>query len=123
MKGFVFRRSNPAIFGVEVLEGRLKPKYHMMKGDGVVVGAISGIQDKGKSIDVAYKGNQVAVSIKEAVVGRSFSEGDILYSSPSYNDFKTLKSKYFDKLDDGEKEAFDEILKIKKAKDPSFIFL
>ncbi|MGQ9780870.1 MAG: translation initiation factor IF-2 [Nitrososphaeria archaeon] len=123
MKGYVFRRSNPAIFGVEVLEGRLKPSFRMMKDDGVVVGAIGGIQDRGKSLDIVYKGNQVAVSIREAVVGRSFNEGDILYSSPSYNDFKTLKSKYMNRLDEGEKKTFEEILKIKKAVDPSFIFL
>ena len=123
MKGFVFRRSNPAIFGVEVLGGRLKPKFRMMRDDGEIIGTISGIEDKGKSVDIAYKGNQVAVSIKEAVIGRSFNEGDILYSSPSYSDFKILKEKYFERLDDGEKKVFDEILKIKKAKDPSFIFL
>lgn len=123
MKGFVFRRSNPAIFGVEVLGGRLKQKFRMMKSDGEVVGTINGVQDKGKSIDIAYKGNQVAVSIKEAVIGRSFNEGDILYSSPSYNNFKVLKEKYFERLDEGEKKIFEEILKIKKAKDPSFIFL
>jgi translation initiation factor 5B len=123
MKGFIFRRSNPAIFGVEVLGGRLKQKYRMMKNDGEVVGTISSIEDKGKSITIAYRGNQVAISIKEAVVGRSFDEGDVIYSSPSYNDFKILKEKYFERLDDDEKKIFDEILKIKKAKDPSFIFL
>jgi translation initiation factor 5B len=123
MKGFIFRRSNPAIFGVEVLGGRLKQKFRMMKNDGEIIGTISGMQDKGKSIDIAYKGNQVAVSIKEAVIGRSFNEGDILYSSPSFNDFKILKEKYFERLDDGEKKVFEEILKIKKVKDPSFIFL
>jgi len=122
LKGFIFRRSNPAIFGVEVLQGRLK-RSQVMKSDGEVVGTISGIQDRGKSIDIAYKGNQVALSIKEAVVGRSFSEGDILYSSPTYNDSKLLKSKYFDKLDDEEKKLFEEIIKIKRSKDPSFIFL
>lgn len=123
MKGFIFRRSNPAIFGVEVLGGRLKQKFRMMKNDGEAIGTISGMQDKGKSIDIAYKGNQVAISIKEAVIGRSFNEGDILYSSPSFNDFKILKEKYFERLDDGEKKVFEEILKIKKVKDPSFIFL
>jgi len=123
MKGFVFRRSNPAIFGVEVLGGRLKQKFRMMKNDGEVVGTISGVQDKGKSIEIAYKGNQVAISIKEAVIGRSFSEGDVLYSSPHYNDFKVLKEKYFERFDDDEKKIFEEILKIKKARDPSFIFL
>jgi translation initiation factor 5B len=95
----------------------------MMKNDSEVVGTIGSIEDKGKSITIAYRGNQVAISIKEAVVGRSFDEGDVIYSSPSYNDFKILKEKYFERLDDDEKKIFDEILKIKKAKDPSFIFL
>ncbi len=122
LKGYVFRRSNPAIFGVEVLEGRLK-RFPLMREDGDLVGVVSGIQDRGKSLDIAYKGQQVAVSIKEAFVGRTFDEGDILYSSPPVNDVKLLKTKYLDKLSEEERRLLDEIVKIKRSRDPSFIFL
>ena len=123
MKGFVFRRSNPAIFGVEIHTGRLKPKFTLMKKDGETIGVISGVQDKGKSVEIAYKGNQVAISIKEAVVGRSFNEGEFLYSSPSYDETKIIKEKYMDKLDEEEKELFEEIIRIKKSRDSSFMFI
>ncbi|MEM3786873.1 MAG: translation initiation factor IF-2, partial [Nitrososphaeria archaeon] len=122
LKGYVFRRSNPAIFGVEVIEGRLK-RFPLMREDGEPVGVVSGIQDRGKSLDIAYKGQQVAVSIKEAFVGRTFDEGDILYSSPSVNDVKLLKTKYLEKLSEEERRLLDEIIKIKRSKDSSFIFL
>jgi len=122
LKGYVFRRSNPAIFGVEVLEGRLK-RFPLMKADGEVVGTVSGIQDKGKNLEIAYKGQQVAISIKEAFVGRTFDEGDILYSSPNVNDIKLLKTKYLDKLSEEERQLMDEIIRIKRSRDPSFIFV
>ncbi|MEM3789375.1 MAG: translation initiation factor IF-2, partial [Candidatus Bathyarchaeia archaeon] len=63
------------------------------------------------------------VSIKEAFVGRTFDEGDILYSSPSVNDVKLLKTKYLEKLSEEERRLLDEIIKIKRSKDSSFIFL
>jgi translation initiation factor 5B len=88
-----------------------------------VVGTVSGIQDKGKNLEIAYKGQQVAISIKEAFVGRTFDEGDILYSSPNVNDIKLLKTKYLDKLSEEERQLMDEIIRIKRSRDPSFIFV
>jgi len=45
--GTVFRASKPAIVGVEVLAGRIKPNYFLAKPDGKMVGKIKLIQ-KGK---------------------------------------------------------------------------
>ncbi|MEM4398265.1 MAG: translation initiation factor IF-2, partial [Candidatus Nitrosocaldus sp.] len=69
LKGFVFRRSNPAVFGVEIIEGRLRQKSPVINSEGNEVGTIHQIQDKCKSIDEARKGMQVAVSMNEPVVG------------------------------------------------------
>ncbi|RLG37517.1 MAG: translation initiation factor IF-2, partial [Candidatus Alkanophagales archaeon] len=60
---YVFRQSKPAIVGVRVLGGRIAPGAPLMRADGVAVGSIKGIQDRGNSIPEARQGMEVAVSI------------------------------------------------------------
>ncbi len=38
LPGYVFRRSNPVIVGIAVLEGLIKPGYPLIRGDGKRVG-------------------------------------------------------------------------------------
>ncbi len=55
LKGFIFRRSNPAIFGIEVLAGRVKQKVRVMNAEGKEVGTIHQIQSQGQSVQaVSY---------------------------------------------------------------------
>jgi translation initiation factor 5B len=71
MKGYVFRRNYPAVFGAEIQLGRLRQKVEIINEFGRKVGVIHQIQENGKSIDEAAKGEQVAVSIKEISVGQN----------------------------------------------------
>ncbi|MEM4635408.1 MAG: translation initiation factor IF-2 [Candidatus Nitrosocaldus sp.] len=120
LKGFVFRRSNPAVFGVEVIEGRLRQKSLVINSEGSEVGAINQIQDKGKSIDEARKGMQVAVSMNEPVVGRQIKEGEVLYTLPSTQHLKLLKERFKHKLTQEEQVLLDEIAKIRRKADPLY---
>ncbi len=79
LPGYVFRRSNPAIVGVKVLAGVIKPKYPLMREDGRNVGEIKSIQREKKSLEEAKEGDEVAVAISGPMVGRHIFEGDILY--------------------------------------------
>jgi len=95
LPGFVFRRSDPAIVGVEVILGKIKPGYTLMNKSGKIIGSIMQIQDQGKPLPEANKGMAVAISIKgEANVGRNVFEGDNLYVYISREDAKYLLSKY-----------------------------
>ncbi len=120
LKGFVFRRSNPAIFGVEVLAGRLRQKVQVMNGEGKVVGTIHQIQDKGKPIDEASRGLQVAVSMMEPIVGRHIVEDEVLYSLPKEVEAKSIIEKYLDRLSPDEREVFDEVLQIRRKGVPTY---
>ena len=80
MQGFVFRHSKPAVIGVKVLEGRLRPGIRVLNHRGVVVGRLLGIQVQGKGIELASKGQEVAASIDKGVVGRNLEENKVLYS-------------------------------------------
>ncbi len=123
LPGYVFRRSNPAIVGVEVLGGVIKPGYPLMRSDGVRIGAIQQIKDKDQSLPEARAGQAVAISIRGRVmVGRHIDEGDILYTDIPKEHAKTWKHKYWDELSNDEKMVYDEIVKIKRKKDPFYGF-
>ena len=89
MKGYVFRRSDPAVFGSEINIGKIKQKMSIMNTSGKKVGIIHQIQDKGKTIDEATKGMQVAISINGPQIGRQLNEGDVFYT---YLNSKTSKN-------------------------------
>ena len=109
MPGYVFRRAKPAIFGVEILGGQLKPKYPLIRAeDGADVGDVQQIQDKGKAISEAKQGMQVAVSMDKPIVGRHVFEKDILYVKVSEHDAKALLTSHLDKLTVEEQEVLKE---------------
>ncbi len=104
---FIFRRSEPAIFGVEVLKGRLFKGTLLKRKDGKIVGKVKDIQKEKLSIPFASCRERVAISIEEAVVGRTFKEDEILISELNEKDIEILK-KYFDYLSNEEKELLKE---------------
>ncbi|HLC37445.1 MAG TPA: translation initiation factor IF-2, partial [Candidatus Nanoarchaeia archaeon] len=62
MPGFVFRQNNPAVVGVEILLGKLKPNTPLMLNGKEITSAKS-LQLEGENIEEAEKGKQVAVSL------------------------------------------------------------
>ena len=119
MPGYVFRRAKPAIFGVEILGGQLKPKNSLMRAeDGTDVGEVQQIQDKGKAISEAKKDMQVAVSMDKPIVGRHVFEKDILYVKVNESDAKTLMDSHKDKLSDEEQAVLMEYVKLMQKKTP-----
>ncbi len=115
LKDMVFRQSNPAVVGVEVTQGTLRPKSPVMKNDGVRIGHVKTIQNEQNSVEAAEKDQQVAVSIEGVTVGRQIHDGDVLYSDISENEFRTLKEAK--KLLSGEEvELLKEIAEIKRKK-------
>ncbi|MCX8158534.1 MAG: translation initiation factor IF-2 [Candidatus Diapherotrites archaeon] len=111
LRGYVFRNSKPAIVGVKILGGRLKPNSTIMK-EGKIVGKIVGLQKEGKNLDIAKEGDEVAIAIDEAVIGRTLFEEDILYTYLTEKDFNNLEA-IADELSDNELLILDEIKKFK----------
>ena len=108
-----FRMSHPAIFGIEVLEGRIKQGYVMMTEDGAVVGRIKGIQNEKTQLDIAKKGDSVAISMDEPTFGRQVREGQTLYTRVTDADERLLKGEYASIMNDEEKRLLDTIIGIK----------
>jgi translation initiation factor 5B len=111
-----FRVSHPAIFGVDVLSGRIKPSYLIMNGNGSIVGRIKEIQNEGVSLQEAKKGDSVAISVEDAVYGRQISSEDILYTYVSDSDESMLRNKFSALLSDEEKDLLDKIAQIKASR-------
>ena len=112
MKGYVFRQSNPAIVGADILIGTLKTNTPLMK-NGKQVAVVKSIQYEKENINEVNSGKQVAVSIPNVIIGRQINEGDILYSDIPERDFIQLKklTKY---LNRDEVELLKEIVQIKR---------
>ena len=121
LPGYVFRRSDPAIVGVEVLGGVIRPGYPLMRDDGKRLGTIMQIQERGKALDIARTGASVAISIRgNVMVGRHFDEGDVLYTDIPEEHLQQLVEKYWSYLSDDEKLVLREIVEIKRKTNPSY---
>ncbi len=112
LPGYVFRVSKPAIIGVRVLAGRIKPGMKLIKEDGKVVGTIKSIQSEKKSLSEAIQGQEVAISIEGPTVGRQIKEEDILYTDLPESVVKKLKE--MKDLTYDEREVLNKIIEIKR---------
>jgi translation initiation factor 5B len=119
MEGYVFRRAKPAIFGVEILAGNIKPKYGLVRAEnGEEIGEIQQIQEKGEALSTAGQGMQVAVSVDKPIFGRHIFEKDVLYVKIPEKHAKALQAKFTEKLTPEELEALDEYVNLMRKKVP-----
>lgn len=117
MPNCIFRQSNPAVVGVEVLKGVLTNATPLMKANGNKTGSVGSLQSEGENVQEAKAGEQVAVAIPGMTVGRQINEGEILYSDISEEDF--IKYKELKKFLKGD-EVFilKEVAEIKRKNNP-----
>lgn len=117
MKGYVFRQSNPAIVGVDILSGVLRSNVRLMNSDGKILSELKGIQQEQEIVEKAEKGKQVAVSLPDVVVGRQIKEGDVLYTAVPEDHFRKFKEfkKY---LKQDEIDVLKKIVQIMRKTNP-----
>jgi len=117
MQGCIFRQSNPAVVGVEVMEGTLKTTTPLMKEDGSKLVEVKSMQSENENVDTAEKGKEVAISLPGITVERQINESDILYSDIPEDDFiRFKKMKSF--LKGNEIQLLKEIANIKRKTKP-----
>lgn len=88
---YIFRQSGPAIFGAEVMAGKLKPGVNVMTEDGKKVGTVKTIEDSGKKLVSLPKNQQAAVSVAGLTIGRQAKAGQELYVDLTETEFRNLK--------------------------------
>ena len=117
LEGYVFRKSNPAVVGVDILAGTLKAGTPLMKEN--YIDDAKSIQHEGKTISEAKKGQSIALAMQNITIGRQVKEGDILYSDIPEEQFRAYK-KLKDALKSEEKELLKEIAEVKRKKNPNW---
>lgn len=115
MPGYVFRQSNPAVCGTEILAGTLRTGMPLMTNDGKEITKVKEIQEDKKKVSSVKENKQVAVSYEKITIGRQVLEGDILFSAITEQEFRKMKQlkKY---LTNKEIEVLKEIAQIMRTK-------
>ena len=120
LKGFIFRNSNPAVFGIRVDVGKLRQKIPFMNKAGKKIGVIHQLQHDGKTIDLVKTGQEVACSVQNVTVGRQVVEEDVFYTLPSSSDAKKLLKRFMQTLSSEERDTLNEIVEIQRKIDPVY---
>ena len=111
----VFRASKPAIVGVRVLAGRIRPGENLITPDGRDAGRIKSIHTGEDALKEAKQVEEITVAIDGVTVGRQINEDDI-------NNVDLIESAYKQlinlELNDDERLAMDETVAIKRKEDP-----
>jgi translation initiation factor 5B len=115
LPGFVFRRSKPAVVGVKVISGQLRPGVRLMSTRGEEVGVLRSLQRENESVKQADEGSELAASIEGATVGRTLQEGDVLYVTVPESSARALKDL---PLSESERGVLDEVIRIRRATHP-----
>ena len=118
LPNLVFRKSKPAVFGIEVVAGRIRAQYPMTTTEGRGVGTIAQIQDQNEAITEATAGMKVAVSMRDAVVGGPFGEGDILYVAVPEVDVKAFLQRGAATLSADDRQILVELIQIMRKTKP-----
>ncbi|HRU12140.1 MAG TPA: translation initiation factor IF-2, partial [Methanomassiliicoccales archaeon] len=111
----VFRASKPAIVGVRVLAGRIRTNQRLISADGKEIGRIRSLRTGEDALKEATAGQEIAVAIEGATVGRQLNVDDILYVDIPESEVKGLQD-YDLNLD--EREVLEELMAIKRREDP-----
>ena len=117
LHGYVFRESNPAVVGVIIERGILKPNTPVMKDDGKVITNVKEIQADQETVAKAEKNARVAISLPDVTMGRQVREGDVLYSAvpeEHFRIYKELKSY----LNESDRELLKEIASFMRKNNP-----
>ena len=109
---YVFRNTNPAIFGVRVLAGKLKDGQELIDSSGEVVGRVKKIQADNKPVDEATSGREVAISIPGSNFERKLKDKNHLYSNLSEKQLKKFRENK-DLLSSEEIKVLQEVKQIK----------
>ena len=120
LKGYIFRNSNPAVFGIRVDVGTLRQKISFMNKTGKKIGVIHQLQHENKTVETAKTGQEVACSVQNITIGRQIQEEDVFYTLPPPDDAKQYLNKFKNKLSSEELHILNEIVEIIRVTNPIY---
>ena len=116
---YIFRNSDPAVFGVKVEAGTLYPKVPLITDEGKRVRRIHQIQDKGETLEKAEKDTEVAISIRGIEIGREIGKDETLFVNVPESHVRQLMGKFLDELTTDQKQVLREFISLmRKTNNP-----
>lgn len=115
MPDHVFRVTKPAIVGVRVLAGRIRPGQRLLTSEGKEIGKIKSIRDGEDPVKEALQGKEVAVAIDDVTVGRQINTGDVIYVNLMASSIKELQNT---ELSEDERMALEETISLRRRSEP-----
>lgn len=115
MPNHIFRASKPAIVGVRILAGRVRPGQRIISPEGREIGRIRSLRSGEDTVRESKQGDEVAMAIEGLTVGRQADAEDILYIDLLESAAKELPSL---DLNDDERLTLEETVTIKRKEDP-----
>lgn len=116
---YVFRNTNPAIFGIRVIGGKIKSGNRLVNQEGEKVGQIKKIQSENQPVQEAKEGMEVAISLPGINFERQINKETYLYSSISESQYRKFK-KNKDLLSSQEIKILQEIANFNRRKNPEW---
>ena len=116
---YVFRNSNPAVFGVRVEAGKLKPGINLISEQLEDIGSVKNIQMEKETLKEATSGMEIAISVSGANFERQIKDKAFLYSDLGSGQFRQFKENK-DLLSKEEIEVIQKIAQLKRAKEPTW---
>jgi len=110
---YVFRNSNPAIFGVRVAAGKVKVGIPIIDDKGESVARVKSLQHEKETVIEAKEGQELAIALPGIAFDRRLKDVKYLYADISESQFKQFK-KNKELLSAGELKVLQEIVDIKK---------
>lgn len=110
---FVFRNSNPAIFGVKILGGRARVGLPFMDDRGEQLSRVKSLQADKSAVEEAKEGQELAIAFPGIAFDRRLKDIRYLYSDMSEQQFKEFK-KNKELLTGNELQILQEIMQIKQ---------
>jgi len=91
LKQYVFKNTNPAIFGVRVEAGKISPGLRMIDAAGEEIGKIKNMELEKKSVTEAHKGTELAISMPGVNYERKMKNIEFLYTDIGESQFRNFK--------------------------------
>lgn len=114
---YVFRNSNPAIFGVRVIAGKAKVGIPLIDQNGEEVARIKSLQLDKASVEEGKQGDELAMSLPGINFERRMKEVKYLYAYLSEKQIKAFKDNK-ELLSSDELKVLQEVTDIKSRKSP-----
>jgi translation initiation factor 5B len=113
---YVFRNSNPAIFGVKVVCGKIRPGIPLIDEQGQEIAHVKSLQHEKESVAEAKESQEIAIALPGVTFDRQLKETKFLYANLSEQQIKQLR-KNEDLFSSQELKIVDEIEEIKSKKE------